>query len=165
MNELQFKKIGEGYFEVITPNSVKIGETFVLEDGYYVFEVSNRGGVLTQHNLKEIYDKLQQLNTPQDNHVNLYFELEKVGLADWLSKDIGKLVVAELDKTDFNVQWFVGHLQQLKESRSIELYNHFDIRGERVAGVVIDGNTQLPLSFHCDKKTLREALIEIGHEV
>lgn len=149
--------------DVRTHNNVKIGELFVLEDGYYVFEVNkNRGGVLTQHDLKQIHNKLEELNTPQDNNVSLYFALEKVGLPDWLTKGIGKLVLAELEKTDFNIEWFVGHLQQLKESNYIEIVDDFTPTGERLAGVVIDNNTKHIMTFHCDKKTLREALIEIG---
>ena len=63
-----------GTIQVHYTNDVKMGELLVNDDGYLVFFPELRGGYWSDWNLKELADKMIELNVPWDKELNSYFD-------------------------------------------------------------------------------------------
>lgn len=62
-------------YYVIHENGVRCGDLFQKEDGYYDWwPPKSNGGCWPSYILRQIADKLDELNKPWDDEINKYFE-------------------------------------------------------------------------------------------
>lgn len=63
-----YKKYSSSY-EIFFENGVKIGALIMCEDGYYNFFPELRGGYWTSYIMREIADKVDEINKPWDEKI------------------------------------------------------------------------------------------------
>ncbi len=72
-----FEKVGEGNcpnFKVTYENGVYMGDLSIAHDCNYNFWPDLKGGFWAGYVLKEIVDKLEELNKPINDEMNEYFD-------------------------------------------------------------------------------------------
>ena len=68
MKLLTFTDFGGGQYRVHHYNGVIVGDLLKGDDGYYVWwPIPDRHGYIPEHVLRELADKLQELNEDWDN--------------------------------------------------------------------------------------------------
>lgn len=77
----EYDKIATPYdigttYKVCYTNGVYMGDFVVHVDGYYYWwpEPTDRGGIIQGWVLRELADRLDELNADWDAHINAYFE-------------------------------------------------------------------------------------------
>lgn len=72
---LNYNKQKNGSYSVLNNNGDLIGEFILDDDGYYYFYIPNvQTGIWASHVLREVADKLDELNKPWDDNINDYFK-------------------------------------------------------------------------------------------
>jgi hypothetical protein len=74
---LTFKKAKPGEYEVYYENRVFMGHLLMKEDGFYDFWPDLKGGYWSAHILREIADKLDEINAPYERELEEFFEKQK----------------------------------------------------------------------------------------
>ena len=70
---MKLKKYG-GVYHAYHDNGVKLGEILMAEDGYYVFfSDDSKRGFWEAYILRQIADRLDEINKPWDDQVKQYF--------------------------------------------------------------------------------------------
>ena len=76
--EIKLEKVNDNCFNVYWNNTVLVG-TFEMDcDGFYYFYVSDSPGSWTSYYLKVIADKLDEVNKPLNDLIEIYFNNEKL---------------------------------------------------------------------------------------
>lgn len=71
---LTYKEKGSyGTLNVFYSNGIFMGELYMEVDGFYVYEPVLRGGFWEAYVLREIADKLDELNKPWQQNIDDYF--------------------------------------------------------------------------------------------
>lgn len=74
---IKFERRETGTYDVIYVNGVNLGELYVEIDGYYVYWPSPRNGFWESHAMREIADKLDELNADWDRSIHEFFEAQE----------------------------------------------------------------------------------------
>ena len=76
----EFKKYSLGCWQVTAPNGVPCGELICKEDWFYDWwpPMPSRGGFWSQTDLKQIADKLFELNAPYQAELDAYFSKQEL---------------------------------------------------------------------------------------
>ena len=69
-------KIDEHAFDAFAENGVKIGQILREVDGFFVFYPEQHGGFWPAHMLREVSNKLYELNEPWEKQINDYFDAQ-----------------------------------------------------------------------------------------
>lgn len=75
---IKFTLIKPGEYEVHYENGCFLGHALIKEDGFYDFWPDLKGGFWSAYVLREIADKLDELNAPYEAQINEYFEQERL---------------------------------------------------------------------------------------
>jgi len=72
---LKFLEITKDYFEVFHENGVYLGDLLTKDDGFYDWrpEHPSKGGCWPSSVLKELADKIDELNAPYEAQIEEYF--------------------------------------------------------------------------------------------
>lgn len=71
LNFISFPK--EQRIEVYYENGVDLGEIGMLEDGFYYYWPKLRAGCWSSHVMREIADKIDELDKPYQEQIDKYF--------------------------------------------------------------------------------------------
>jgi hypothetical protein len=63
----------DGGYDVFYENGVRLGILYREIDGYFVFGPEPGGGSWSGHVLRDIADKIEELNKPWDQQIQEYF--------------------------------------------------------------------------------------------
>lgn len=74
---LNFRIANPGQHEVYYEDRVFLGHLLMKEDGFYDFWPDLKGGCWSAYVLREIADKLDEINAPYEKELNEYFEKQK----------------------------------------------------------------------------------------
>lgn len=78
-SKLTFEEIGTYFFRV-SFNKKDIGRLFQSDDGFYYYDPlcqEGESGLWAAWWMRQIADKLDELNKPWDDHINEYFKNQK----------------------------------------------------------------------------------------
>lgn len=71
-----FTQLEEGRWTVTTPNGASLGELIRKEDGFFDYWPDDRGGCFPAYILREIADKLDQINEPHRKALDDFFKTQ-----------------------------------------------------------------------------------------
>ena len=74
---LNFSTIRPGEYAVYYEDRVFLGLIFAKEDGFYDFWPDLKDGCWSAYVLREIADKLDEINAPYEKELNEYFDEQK----------------------------------------------------------------------------------------
>ena len=72
---IKLEKINDSNYKLIANKDIFFGNFIMMEDGYFSwFPIEFKGTCISSYTLKEIAEKLDELNKDWDNHLNLTFK-------------------------------------------------------------------------------------------
>lgn len=70
---MKYEKKDDNQFIVYYENGARLGEILREVDGYFYFFPEPMGGFWQSHGMREIADKMDEMNKPWDQEIDLYF--------------------------------------------------------------------------------------------